>query len=110
MNKKIITRAKIVLLCLALVCLAISLGSFFKEVPTVMAQNSAVTYSADFSNGLPYDWVEYNRSDVTKLEAPQKSGNNLILTHDITRSNERTLWLAPRCSHRQILFPMKTPT
>lgn len=87
MTKKIITRAKIVLLCLALVCLAISLGSFFKEVPTVMAQNSAVTYSADFSNGLPYDWVEYNRSDVTEMESPKKSGDNLVLTHDITRSD-----------------------
>lgn len=71
-----------------MVCFTISLYGFLKKTPTAFAGGIPASYTADFSNGLPYDWVEYNRSDVTKLEAPQKSGNNLILTHDVTRSNE----------------------
>ncbi|MBO7187252.1 MAG: DUF1080 domain-containing protein [Clostridia bacterium] len=88
MTKKVIAFYKIVLIALMAVCLTLSIYGFTKKSPTVLAQGTPVSYSADFSNGLPFDWVEYNRSDVSHTKNPTTNNGNLILEHDITRTND----------------------
>ena len=61
------------------------LGLFFSENNKATAtaetpQTSIVNYSADFSNGRPYDWMRYGYSDIANTGAERTENGSLILS------------------------------
>ncbi|MBQ9729462.1 MAG: hypothetical protein IJV80_01470, partial [Clostridia bacterium] len=53
--------------------------AFTPKSQTVAAQTETVSYTADFSNGLPSDWSLYGQSNKSTMVATQKSASGLTI-------------------------------